>query len=259
MYMGFENLTLSYGRKNIIENLSLSIPKGKITTIIGRNGCGKSTLVKTLSRIMKPKSGSVIIKDRNINTYKQRELAYIISILPQKHHSPGDIDVRTLVSYGRVPHLKMGENLRNLAQEIIDEALRSTGLREMQHRRISELSGGEQKRAWIAMTLCQGAEIIVLDEPTTHLDISYQYEVMELLRDLNRKKNLTIVVVLHDLNLAATYADNIVALCGGNVLGQGVPYEVFTEKILKEIYGIDIIEISDDEKKNIYYVPKNNL
>lgn len=186
MYFGFKDITIQYGKKKILENLSVEFPKGKITTIIGKNGCGKSSLLKTVSKAVLPRQGEVIYEGKRLDRYSPKFLAQKIAYLAQVHTSPPDIDVRTLVSYGRYPYSKFGRGLTEKDTVIIDNALERTGLSGLQNQILATLSGGERQRAWIAMTICQEPEILILDEPTTYLDISYQVEVLELIRKLNR-------------------------------------------------------------------------
>lgn len=209
MYFGFRNMTIDFHGKTVLAGVTLDIPRGKVVTIIGQNGCGKSSLLKTVSKAVTPRMGEVIYNDKPLKSYPPKQIAQHIAYLAQVHVSPPDIDVRTLVSYGRYPYLKLGRHLTAEDGRIIDETLRLTGLTALQHRTLRTLSGGERQRAWIAMTVCQQPEILILDEPTTYLDISYQMEVLELVRRLNREMGMTIVMVLHDLNMAARYSDMI--------------------------------------------------
>ncbi|MDR0856142.1 MAG: ABC transporter ATP-binding protein, partial [Clostridiales bacterium] len=174
MYFGFQNISIKYGKKRVIENLSADFPKGKIVTIIGKNGCGKSSLLKTVSRAVRPDTGAVIYEDRPLNSYKPKFAARKIAYLPQVRDSPPDIDVKTLVSYGRYPHIRFGRGMTRADADTVDRALRLTGLAHLKYQTLATLSGGERQRAWIAMTICQEPEILILDEPTTYLDVGYQ-------------------------------------------------------------------------------------
>ncbi|MDO5516653.1 MAG: ABC transporter ATP-binding protein [Clostridium sp.] len=234
-----KNLTVAYEKNTIIEEMDLRIPKGKISIIIGANGCGKSTLLKTISRINKPKSGDIFINKKNIKKIKEKDIAKEVAFLPQGPVAPSGLTVREIVAYGRFPHQKMIGGLNSHDKEVIDWAIRETGLSEFSEREIENLSGGQRQRAWIAMTLAQETEIIMLDEPTTYLDMSYQLEVLEVLQKLNREKNITVVIVLHELNNACRFADNIIGLKKGKVICEGKPIDVINKKTLKEIYGID--------------------
>ena len=234
-----KNLSVSYENNTIIENMSLSIPKGKISIIIGANGCGKSTLLKTISRINKANSGDIFINNKNIKKVKERDIAKEVAFLPQGPVCPSGLTVRELVAFGRFPHQKMIGGLNTHDKEVIDWAIKETGLSEFADREVENLSGGQRQRAWIAMTLAQETEIIMLDEPTTYLDMSYQLEVLEVLQKLNREKKITVVIVLHELNNACRFADNIIGLKKGKIICEGRPIEVITKENLKEIYGID--------------------
>ncbi len=255
MYFGFDGITVEYGKKTVLDGLSLEVPKGKFVTVIGQNGCGKSTLLKTVSRAVTPQKGTVIFEDRPMKEYSPKKLAKKIAYLAQIHTAPPDIDVRTLVSYGRYPHLSFGKKMTAKDYEIIDNALTLTGLGELRDRAVSTLSGGERQRAWIAMTVAQEPEILVLDEPTTYLDIGYQIEVLELIRSLNTELEITVLTVLHDLNLAARYSDLIFAVRGGNVYTCGSPKEVITPQILSDVFNIDARIMIDGEYGCPFFIP----
>ena len=242
-----KNLRVGYENNTIIEDMSLSIPKGKISIIIGANGCGKSTLLKTIARINKPTNGDIFINNKNIKKVKEKNIAKEVAFLPQGPVCPDGLTVRELVAFGRFPHQKMIGGLTSYDKEIIDWAIEETGLSEFADRGVENLSGGQRQRAWIAMTLAQETEIIMLDEPTTYLDMSYQLEVLEVLQKLNKEKNITVVIVLHELNNACRFADNIIGLKKGKIICQGRPLDVINKENLKEIYGIDAnLTISED-------------
>lgn len=232
------NLSISYEDNNIIEDMDLSIPKGMITIIIGSNGCGKSTLLKTIARINKPKNGDIFINNKNIKKIKEKDIAKEVAFLPQGPVCPSGLTVRELVAYGRFPHQKLIGGLNSHDKEIIDWAINETGLSDFKDREVENLSGGQRQRAWIAMTLAQETDIIMLDEPTTYLDMSYQLEVLEVLEKLNKEKNITVVIVLHELNNACRFANNIVGLKKGKIICEGKPIDVINKSTLKEIYGI---------------------
>ena len=233
------NLSVSYEDNNIIEDMDLSIPKGMITIIIGSNGCGKSTLLKTIARINKPKNGDIFINNKNIKKIKEKDIAKEVAFLPQGPVCPSGLTVRELVAYGRFPHQKLIGGLNSHDKEIIDWAINETGLSDFKDREVENLSGGQRQRAWIAMTLAQETDIIMLDEPTTYLDMSYQLEVLEVLEKLNKEKNITVVIVLHELNNACRFANNIVGLKKGKIICEGKPIDVINKSTLKEIYGIN--------------------
>ncbi len=241
-----ENLTVSYEKNIIIKNMNLSIPKGKITIIIGANGCGKSTLLKTICRINKIAEGEIFINDKNIKKVKEKEIAKEAAFLPQGPVCPSGLTVKQLVAYGRFPHQKIIGGLTSHDKEMIEWAIKETGLSEFSDREVESLSGGQRQRAWIAMTLAQESELIMLDEPTTYLDMSYQLEVLEILKKLNKEKKRTIVIVLHELNNACRFADNIIGLKKGKIVCEGRPLDVINKENLKEIYGIDAALVKNE-------------
>lgn len=259
MYFGFQNMTIGFHGKTVLEDVTLDIPRGKVVTIIGQNGCGKSSLLKTVSKAVTPRMGEVIYNDKPLKSYPPKQIAQHIAYLAQVHVSPPDIDVRTLVSYGRYPYLKLGHHLTAEDGRIIDETLRLTGLTALQHRTLRTLSGGERQRAWIAMTVCQQPEILILDEPTTYLDISYQMEVLELVRRLNREMGMTIVMVLHDLNMAARYSDMLYAIRGGRIFASGTPEEVICCETLRSVFKIEADITCDASHHCPYFIPMKIL
>ena len=252
MYFGFENISVSYGKKQVLRNLTFEVPQGKIVTLIGPNGCGKSTLLRTFSRAVTPSSGHVLLDDQPISSFPPKKLAQRIAYLPQEYSAPPDIDVRTLVSCGRYPHSSLGRDMTAADTAAIDRALALTGMSELQRQTLATLSGGERQRARIAMNLAQQPEILILDEPTTYLDIGYQVEVLELVRELNRSLGLTVLMVLHDLNLAARYSDLLCAIRDGRLYAAGTPCEVITAGHLQKIFGIHA-EIHYDETHQCPY------
>ena len=255
MYFGFQNVSVQYGKKSILTNLSLEVPKGKVMTLIGQNGCGKSTLLRIIPRAVTPKSGFCTLDDRPICAYPSKILARRIAYLAQVHTSPPDIDVRTLVSYGRYPYRRAGRGLTKADGETIANVIRLTGLKTLSEQPLSTLSGGERQRAWIAMTVAQEPEILILDEPTTYLDIGYQMEVLELVRHLNRTLGITILMVLHDLNLAARYSDILAAIRDGSVYTSGTPNEVLTPENLRALFGIDATVTRDRAHDCPFFIP----
>lgn len=242
-----KDLNISYGNLDIVKDLNLEIPKGKITTIIGANGCGKSTILKTLARIIKPKSGSIYINDKELNSQDSRELAKAMAVLPQSPQAPNGLTVEELISYGRFPHQKGFGKLKDDDKDIIDWALEKTRISEFRDRPIEALSGGQRQRAWIAMALAQETDILLLDEPTTYLDLAHQLEVLKLLEELNKKEGRTIVMVIHELNNAARFADHMIGVKKGKIVCQGTAHEVMTKENLREIFNIDA-EIVNEPK-----------
>lgn len=239
-----QQLSVAYGDTTIIENLSVTIPKGKVTALIGPNGCGKSTLLKTLSRINKPKSGEIFIEQTSLGRIKDKVLAQQLSLLPQVLVSPEGITVRKLVEYGRSPYVSHWGRLSQADKKIVEQAMTETGVLELAEQNVESLSGGQRQRAWIAMVLAQDTEIVMLDEPTTYLDLSHQIELMELMRTMN-EQGKTVIVVLHDLNQACRYCDHLVVLKRGQLMAQGSPEEVFTERLLQEVFDLDAVVIND--------------
>ncbi len=256
MYFGFNDIYLNYGKKEVLKGLTLDIPRGKIVSLIGQNGCGKSTLLKTVSKAVTPRRGEIIYLDQKISSYQPKRLAQKIAYLAQVHESPPDIDVRTLVSYGRFPYSHFGRGMTSDDGEIIDRAISLTGLTHLRERILSTLSGGERQRAWIAMTIAQQPEILILDEPTTYLDVSYQVEVLELIHRLNRKLGITIVMVLHDINLAARYSDRLAAIRNGVLFAEGAPEEIVTEQTLRDIFEIEATVYKDPIHGCPYFIPE---
>lgn len=232
-----QNLSVAYGKNTIIPNLSVSIPKGKITALIGPNGCGKSTLLKTLVRINKPLSGDVFFNEKPLSSYGDKRLARSLSLLPQILVSPEGITVRKLVEYGRSPYLSHWGRLGKDDKTIVEQAMHDTGVFEFADKPVESLSGGQRQRAWIAMVMAQDTEVVMLDEPTTYLDMSHQVELMNLMQQMNANGK-TVVVVLHDLNQACRYCDHLIVLEQGQLIAEGSPDEVFTESLLDEAFDL---------------------
>ena len=256
MYFGFQNISIAYGKRTILEDVTMEFEQGKITTIIGPNGCGKSSLLKTVPRTVAPVRGSVIFQDKDIKSYAPKELAKKIAYLPQIHTSPADIDIRTLVSYGRSPYNKFGSGLTAEDKDIIDQTLELTGLSHMSNRLLNNLSGGEKQRAWIAMTICQQPQILLLDEPITYLDIGYQIEVLELVRELCERLKITIVMVLHDMNFTARYSNRIYVLKDGHVHDYGRPDKIIAQQTMKTVFNIDSQIIRDCKNDCPFIIPE---
>ncbi|HLR22063.1 MAG TPA: ABC transporter ATP-binding protein [Tissierellaceae bacterium] len=251
-----ENLSINYGEKSALKEANIKIESGKIVTIIGPNGSGKSTLIKTLSRYLKPDIGKVSLRGQNITEIHNKSIAQEIAILPQVKHTASDITVENLVSYGRYPHLRFGKRLGREDKNIVDWAIKETGLLDYRDRFVSTLSGGERQRAWIAMALAQKPKILLLDEPTTYLDISYQLEVLELVRNLNKSLGITVVMVLHDLNQAVRYSDYIYVLDEGKVCHHGSPENIMSIDLLKNIFRIEANVYNDEVNDCKYFIPR---
>ncbi|MDR1970607.1 MAG: ABC transporter ATP-binding protein [Treponema sp.] len=240
-----ENLSLGYGGKPVIQELNVSIPKGAVTVIIGANGCGKSTLVKGIARILKPEGGTIRLDGRDVHAVPSREIARHMAVLPQSPRAPEGMTVEELAAYGRFPHKRGFGALGKEDFEIIRESLRIAGIESYHDRPLADLSGGQRQRAWIAMTLCQKTEFMLLDEPTTYLDMAHQMEVLTLLAALNRQEGRTVVMVLHELNNASRFADHILAMKDGAILAEGPPENVVTRENLRDIYRIDAELVRD--------------
>lgn len=234
-----EQVNIKYSDRFVVENLNLSIPTGKTTALIGANGSGKSTILKTLARIMRPYGGSVYLDGKSIHQAPTKEIAKHLAILPQNPTAPGGLTIYELVSYGRFPHQSGLGTLSKKDKEIITWAMEVTGLMEICQRPIDQLSGGQRQRAWIAMALAQQTDILLLDEPTTFLDMAHQLEVLELLDRLNKNEQRTIVMVVHDLNHASQYAQRIVAIKQGKIVAEGSSEEVITKDVLREVFGVE--------------------
>jgi iron complex transport system ATP-binding protein len=240
-------LSLTYDRTLIVNNLNLAISAGKITTLVGPNGCGKSTLLKGLARLLKPQSGMVYLDGMAISKrypqgvakHSTKEIAKRLGMLPQSPVAPEGLTVRELVAQGRYPHQSWLQQWSREDEQFTEQALAITGIAELGDRPLDSLSGGQRQRAWIAMALAQNTEILLLDEPTTFLDLAHQIEVLDLLYDLNQTQGRTIVMVLHDLNQACRYADDLVVMRQGHIYAQGTPNLVMTETMVAEVFGIE--------------------
>lgn len=239
MSISTSSLTLGYGDFIVLKDINITIPRNKFTILVGSNGCGKSTLLKTMARLIKPMSGKVTLGNMDIFQKPSREIAKELAILTQSPDAPSDLTVFNLVKQGRYPYQSWFNQWSKEDERIVEYALEKTGLSNIRNKKLSELSGGQKQRVWIAMTLAQQTEIILLDEPTNHLDIKYKIEVLDLLKQLNKSENRTIVVVLHDINLACRYADHIIAIKDGKVYDEGAPKEIVTEKLIKDVFDIN--------------------
>lgn len=253
------NLTISYETRSIIESLNVQINEGEITTIIGPNGCGKSTLLKALSRLLAPRTGTVLLNGQDIHSMQSTEVARRLGILSQQAESPDRITVSELVARGRYPHQKFLQTPTRKDIAAVNRALELTDMVELQDRAVDELSGGQRQRAWIAMALAQETPLLLLDEPTTYLDVAHEIEIMQLVTRLNREEGRTVVMVLHDINQAASVSDRIIALRDGKIIGDGTPNEVLTSQILTELYGVscDVYPLAADGVSRRFCVPRS--
>jgi iron complex transport system ATP-binding protein len=240
-----DGLSLAYDDALIIEGMDLAIPSGQITALVGPNGCGKSTLLRGLARLLAPKSGAAFLDGKAIHRIPTRELAQRLGILPQSPAAPEGLMVRELVAQGRYPHQSWLQQWAAEDEAAVAKALELTGMAELAGRPVDALSGGQRQRAWIAMTLAQETQVILLDEPTTFLDLAHQIEVLQLLERLNRAEGRTIVMVVHDLNHATRHADHIVALRAGAVVASGPPAEVVTPELLRRVFEVEAAVVPD--------------
>lgn len=238
-------LDIAYDDRLIVQDLNIAIPQGKITALVGANGSGKSTILKTMARIMNPSKGSVLLDGRSIHKQSTKEVAKQLAILPQNPTAPDGLTVAELVSYGRFPYQKGFGSLTKEDRSIIQWAIEATGMNDFADRPVDHLSGGQRQRAWIAMALAQETDILFLDEPTTFLDMAHQLEVLHLLQKLNAANNRTVVMVVHDLNHATRYAHHMIAIKSGTVAGEGAPSEVMTPAIMREVFNIEADIVPD--------------
>ena len=240
-----EALTLGYGDHTVVESLDVDIPTGRVTALIGPNGCGKSTLLRGLARLLPAREGRVLLDGVDVRRRNTRQIARVLSLLPQHPIATEGSAVEDRVGRGRHPHQRMLARWSRRDYEAVAQALAATGIADLAERSIDELSGGQRQRVWIAMALAQEADILLLDEPTTFLDLAHQVEVLDLLTDLNRDRGTTVVMVLHDMNLAARYADHIFAMCEGRIVAEGAPCEIVTPGMIREVFGLDARTIED--------------
>jgi iron complex transport system ATP-binding protein len=237
-------VTVGYGDRTVIDDLDVAIPSGLVTTIIGPNGCGKSTLLRTLSRLLKPAEGTVVLDGDDIARLRTRDVAKKLGLLPQAPVAPDGLTVADLVARGRHPHQSWLRQWSSDDADVVEHALAMTGVADLADRPVDELSGGQRQRVWISMTLAQGTDLLLLDEPTTYLDLAHAIDVLDLVNDLHTS-GCTVVMVLHDLNLAARYSDNLIVMREGAILAQGHPRDVITAELLHEAFGLRARVIDD--------------
>ncbi|QSB14652.1 ABC transporter ATP-binding protein [Natronosporangium hydrolyticum] len=250
-----DGLRLGYDGALVIDDLTVSVPAGRITALVGPNGCGKSTLLRGMARLLRPARGAVLLDGADIAQLPAKQLARQLGLLPQSPTAPEGLLVADLVARGRYPHQSWLSQWSRDDEAAVTQALAMTGAEELRDRVVDELSGGQRQRVWIAMALAQQTDTLLLDEPTTFLDMSYQVEVLELLRRLNRDEGRTIVVVLHDLNQACRYADELVALADGAVVAQGPPTQIVDEDLVRRVFAIDCRIIDDPVSHTPLVVP----
>ncbi|WP_047864666.1 ABC transporter ATP-binding protein [Rubrobacter aplysinae] len=240
-----EDVSLAYEETAVIDGLSMEVPPGRITSVVGPNGCGKSTLLRSMARLMKPTSGAVYLDGQAISKLPTREVAKRLGILPQDPQAPEGLTVRELAAQGRYPHQSFLKQWSKKDERAVERALETTGVLELADRALDTLSGGQRQRAWISMALAQETDTLLLDEPTTFLDMAHQLEVLKLLERLNAEEGRTILMVLHDLNNASRYSHNMVALCRGQVHTSGAPHKVMTPEVLREVFGVEADIVND--------------
>ncbi len=248
-------LTLAYEDRTVVHGLDLAVPDGRVTVIVGPNACGKSTTLRALGRLLKPRGGAVLLDGTELARIPTKRIAQAIGLLPQSPIAPEAITVADLVSRGRQPHQHWWQQWSDADERAVTDAMDRTDVTALADRPVDELSGGQRQRVWIAMALAQETDVLLLDEPTTYLDISHQVEVMDLVRQLNHERGRTVVMVLHDLNQAARYADHLVAMKAGRIVAEGRPEEVVTAELVREVFGLDSVVVPDPVTGSPLVVP----
>ena len=259
MSLSAKDLTIGYDKKVISEHLDLEVPAGRFTAIIGPNACGKSTLLRALSRLLKPSAGEVLLDGKDINSRPAKEVARRLGLLPQSSIAPDGISVADLVARGRFPHQKLIRQWSAADEAAVVTAMAATGVTDLSGELVDTLSGGQRQRVWVAMVLAQQTPIVLLDEPTTFLDIAHQIEILELCVRLNREQSTTMVAVLHDLNQASRYADHLVVMKAGRIVEQGDPRAVITAELIEEVFGLGCRIIDDPETGTPLVIPRSSV
>jgi iron complex transport system ATP-binding protein len=249
------DLTLGYGERIVVEHLDLDVVDGGITAVIGPNGCGKSTLLRALGRLLRPRGGEVLLDGRRIGELPTRDVARALGMLPQSPTAPEGLTVADLVTRGRHPHQSWFRQWSRDDEAVVGEAMAWTGVSDLADRAVDTLSGGQRQRAWIAMALAQGTDLLLLDEPTTHLDLAHAVDVLDLVDRLHHDRGRTVVMVLHDLSLAARYADHLVAMRDGRIVAQGPPRDVVTPELLADVFGLHAAVLPDPVSDGVLVVP----
>ncbi|WP_156724968.1 ABC transporter ATP-binding protein [Streptomyces apocyni] len=250
-----QNLTLAYEDRTVVHDLDLAVPDGKVTVIVGPNACGKSTTLRALGRLLKPKTGAVLLDGTDLTKLPTKRIAQQIGLLPQTPVAPEAITVADLVARGRQPHQHWWQQWSAEDERAVTEAMARTDVSDLADRSVDELSGGQRQRVWIAMALAQETELLLLDEPTTYLDISHQVEVLDLVRQLNKERARTVVIVLHDLNQAARYADHLITMKSGHVVASGPPADIVTADLVHDVFGLDCVVVPDPVTGSPLVVP----
>ncbi|MGQ0615969.1 MAG: ABC transporter ATP-binding protein [Acidimicrobiia bacterium] len=250
------DLRLAYDDVEVVSDLTVTVPAGKVTVIVGANACGKSTLLRALARLLKPKGGVVHLDGTDIHRLPTKEVARRLGILPQQPIAPEGLTVADLVARGRAPHQRWFTQWSDADEAAVVGALEATGTLAIASRPVDDLSGGQRQRAWIAMALAQGTPLMLLDEPTTFLDLAHQVEVLDLLAELNEREGRTVVLVLHDLNLACRYAHHLIAMRGGAIVAEGEPGAVVTEAMVESVFGLAVRVVADPETGTPLVVPR---
>jgi iron complex transport system ATP-binding protein len=259
MSLSAQDLTIGYDKKMISEHLDLEVPEGRLTAIIGPNACGKSTLLRALSRLLRPQSGAVLLDGRDIHAQPAKQVARRLGLLPQSSVAPDGITVADLVARGRFPHQTLIRQWSAADEAAVVAAMAATGVTDLSGESVDTLSGGQRQRVWVAMVLAQQTPIVLLDEPTTFLDIAHQIELLELCVRLNREQRSTMVAVLHDLNQASRYADHIVVLKAGRIVAQGDPRAVITAELIEDVFGLGCRIIDDPETHTPLVIPRSGM
>ncbi|HIG0362381.1 ABC transporter ATP-binding protein [Clostridium sporogenes] len=254
--INIQDFTIGYNNKVIVKNFNLQVDKGDMLTIIGPNGSGKSTVLKAIGRLLKPMEGIIHLDGKLLWDMSNKDIAKEMACLSQHNSAPKDMTIRRTVGFGRNPHKAWFESLNKEDEEIIDWALENTNLKHMENKKITSVSGGERQRAWLAMALAQKPKVLLLDEPTTYLDINNQIEILELVRQLNENLKLTVVMVLHDLNQAAKYSNRVLVLKNGEIQALGKPEEILNKKLIRDVYSVDMNILKNQFGEKLIFIPK---
>lgn len=254
--INIENFSVGYNNKVIVKDFNLKVEKGDILTIIGPNGSGKSTVLKSIGRLLKPMDGVIYLDGNLLCNMSTKNIAKEMACLSQHNSAPKDMTIRKIVGFGRNPHKTWFESLNKEDEEIIDWAIENTNLKHMENKKITSISGGERQRAWLAMALAQKPKVLLLDEPTTYLDINNQIEILELVKKLNEELNLTVIMVLHDLNQAAKYSNKVLVLKDGKIQALGKPEEILNKELIRNVYSVDMNILKNQFGEKLIFIPQ---